>query len=152
MDLHIIVLSLLGAVVVGLVLLVIRLLRHRRKSRNLDAVVSKAVAQMRETGIFLSLGLNPEPEDIKRLQLELQPWGYLGDVDGLPNIEMLAAIDRQATARGVDVDSEVQNLFPPARYTEVLPESIQHDIILTTAQERLATSAAPVRHRGHRIA
>lgn len=107
---------------------------------------------MRQTGIFLSLGLNPDPEDIKQLQIALKPWGYDGDIDGQPNIAMLDAIDRQATARGVDLDSEVQNLFPPARYTQVLPESVQQDIILTTAQERLAGSPVAARHRGHRVA
>lgn len=145
MNMHIIVLSLLGAIIFGGVLLVVRLRRLRRKTYAHDAVVDRALAQMRQTGIFLSLGLNPDPSDIMKLQTQLQKdWGYDGDIDGIPNSAMLEAIDRMATSQGVDVESEVQNLFPKPRYEEVLPSSVQREIVLSSAKKTL--------ERGHKVA
>ena len=152
MDMHILVLSLTGALFVGAFLLLWRLLRYRTKVRRHDAVVDRAVAQMRQTGIFFALGLNPDPADIAKLQTKLKAeWGYEGEIDGHPNSEMLEAIDRMAEARGVDVDAEVLAQLPVSRSAEVLPEALRQELVISQAQEHL-TEARSTRHRGHRVA
>ena len=151
MSTHLVV-PLLGAILVGAALLVFRVYRYRHKKRNHAAVVQKAVAQMRQTGIFLSLGMNPDPEEISLLQMKLKrDWGYQGEIDGHPNTQMLEAIERMATARGIDVESEAMSLFPRSRSAEVLPAEIHKEIVLSAAQAHLE-GAQTGRNRGHRIA
>lgn len=152
MDMHILVLSLTGALFVGALLLLWRLLRYRTKVRRRDAVVDKAVAQLRQTGIFFALGLNPDPEYIAKLQTKLRDeWGYEGEIDGHPNSEMLEAIDRMAEARGVNVDAEVLAKLPVSRSAAVLPEELRQELVIPQAQEHLAR-ARPAFHRGRRVA
>ena len=153
MNMHFIVLSLAGAVLVGVVMLVWRVLRYRKKKIRHDEVVQRAVSQMRQTGIFLSLGLNPRPSDITKLQEELKRnWGYTGEIDGHLNGEVLDAIDRMATARGVDVEAEASRLFAPSRSDGVLPAELRKDIVLQKAEDRLNTARKLTGHGGHKIA
>jgi hypothetical protein len=149
MNMHIIVLYLLGAVLFSAGFLVWRIRRYNRKVRVHNEVVERAVAQMRQTGIFFSLGLNPMPDDIERLQSNLAAhWGYEGPIDGHPNTEMLEAIDRQASAAGIDVDEEVQRLVLTPRSPDEQPSE---EKLLSQAQERLIAARSVVRIPSHKI-
>ncbi len=149
MNMHFFVLSLAGAVVVGGVWLLIRVLRYRSKRQHLDAVIAKAVSQMRQTGIFLSLGMNPLPADIEALQTQLKKhWGYQGEIDGILNAEMLEAIDRMAQARGVDVEAEAIKIFTPTSSQGVLPDEMHRDLVMRQAKDRLDSARKSTGHGG----
>ncbi len=119
-----------------------RLLSRRRFKKHV-VIVDKATSQLKETGVFLRTVADLNKEDILRLQIRLHHVGaYDGPLDGTLNTGIIEAIVNTAEERGIDLEAEALDMFEKPRYRNVMPISLQQEITVQTAHERLRAAEA----------